>query len=275
MGKLTQQDLVVEGFFVQIKNIGKAVGRGAKAVYKAAETLDPESVGKIAAPVTKLKGAYDAAKSALNTSPVSFVKNALKTEYATTFLTSSVVDLKETPIKNEPKNSPRKLVTFKAKRFKSIGSTGGGTGALEQYNAYVVKGPDGKFSRVDIRDSQNRIIQGEKETKKKQKLNWDVEFEDSELGNTPTVEEMGDWLSTDMGVTRDVVKRVVGTTGNVYDMIVQIANDPTITDKTSALNAASIEKIKQFLKTKRIVESSQLDTLQQIKLLAECRWLNK
>lgn len=271
MRSYSQRELINEGFLDTVKGIAKGVGAAAKT---AAEMLAPVTTGAIKDIVGapgKILGAGKEAYRKVN--PISTVKGALKVEYATTFDPASIREVKDAPIPGEPKNSPRRAVTFRAKRFKTIGSTGGGTGTEETYTAYVVKGPAG-FTLKEIRDSQNRAVQGEKEQKRKQKINWDIEYQDSELGDTPTVEEMGDWLSTDMNITRDMIKRVVGA-GSVYDMVLQIVNDPSIVDRSSPLNASSIQKIKQFLKSKRIVESTQRDTLSQIKLLAEYKTTSK
>lgn len=271
----SQKELINEGFLDTVKGIAKGIGAAAKTAAEMAAPVTTGAIKDIVGAPGKIIGAGKEAYRKVN--PISTVKGALKAEYATTFDPKSIREIKDAQIPGEPKGSPRRAVTFRAKRFKTIGSTGGGTGVEETYTAYVVKGPEG-YTLKEIRDSQNRTIQGEKEQKKKVRPNWDTEYQDSELGDTPTVEEIGDWLTTDIGIyNKDVLRlgKQMGGVTDIYDLIVKIINNPNIVDASSNISANDISKVKQFFKSKRIVESSQQDTLLQVKLLAERKSHNK
>ncbi len=267
---ISQKDLINEGFL----DIVRGVGAAAK---KVAQTVAPITTGTILDIVSAPKALYSAFASK---NPTSFLKEVLKTEYRNTFDPKSIKNVKEVKLKDEPSGTlgggaARRTVTFNARRFNAISTRTapgtGGVGSEETFTAIMSADKSGNISLKEIRDSSNRVIRGEKESAKKAKPRWDDEYAAAEFTENPTVSELGEWVNSEIKTFRaSDVQRLSGDKANdLYKLIAYIAAGDANLDTNTQLTPDQIKKVKDFFIQKRIVECSQINTLQQLNFLYE------
>jgi len=194
MIKLSQNELLDEGFGDIVRGIGKASLAAAKGI--APGLVD--QVKQVAAPFV------DTVKAFSSMQPKAVLKEKLKTEYFNTFDYASVKNLKEAKLPNDPGGGSRVSITFTAKRIKGVtqlqpagSGLQGGQGDEEIYTAILTrsqKGVGGEY-QVEIRDSQNKIIRGTKDKRQKQRPSWADAFEDEDFGPSIKVQDLVNWIN--------------------------------------------------------------------------------
>lgn len=194
MIKLSQNELLNEGFGDIVRGIGKASIAAAKGIA-------PGLVDKAAAVA---KPFVDTAKAFSSMQPKAVLKEKLKTEYFNTFDYKSATNFKEAKLPNDSDGSSRVSITFTAKRIKGVSQLQpagsglqGGEGNAETYTAILTrsqKGVGGEY-QVEIRDSQNKIIRGTKDKDQKQRTSWDDAFESEDFTLPIKGQDLANWIS--------------------------------------------------------------------------------
>lgn len=271
MGKLTQKDLINEGFLDTMRALGKASAATAKA-------LAPEIATPLSNIIEPFKKTIDTFK--LN-NPSSFVNDKLKKEYSNAFYKGSPRKFRAYKIPGEPRTGGRVGISFEAIRINPVDVKAGAAATPpkpETYYAILTRGADGW--NMEVRDSQNRVIKGqkEKEGKKSTKPSWAEEIKNAGLPATPTFRDVKLWvldylpkeparLRTIFGASNidDVLQNLMSPASSIANtMQGKIFNDAT------PIDAADLEALKKGLITARIFsENSQLDTLKQLKIISE------
>ena len=173
MRKLSQRELLEEGFRNLLKGVVGSVAKGA------ARAFSPEGAAVIGKAADAVGSAYNMYKAPLITkNPKKFVLQELKMSYYKTFNPESIEILevkKDTTAPQQhqntqylPKNkvntkTNRFIVSFSAERFIPTG----GSAPSEIYYAYVFKGGAKNELSMDIRDAKGNQVQGEKSKKSK------------------------------------------------------------------------------------------------------------
>lgn len=184
---LSQQELLQETFSDVMRGIGAA-----------AKVMAPGLVSNfnaVAAPFKAFKSKQ----------PVAVLKEALKTTYFNTFDNKTVKIGKPVPLQGDKSGMSRISIPFTATRIKAVSAnkpvgTGvqGGTVGPESYTAILTrsrKGVEGEYS-VEIRDNNNRIVSGEKQKREKNVPSWDQEYEDADLPQNPSINDIEGWIES-------------------------------------------------------------------------------
>ena len=270
MIKLSQNELLDEGFGDIVRGIGKASIAAAKGI----------APGLVDKAVAVAKPFIDTAKAFSSMQPKAVLKEKLKTEYFNTFDYKSATNFKEAKLPNDTKGSSRVSITFTAKRIKGVSQlqpagTGlqGGQGDEETYTAILTrsqKGVGGEY-QVEIRDSQNKIIRGTKDKTQKQRPSWSDAFEDEDFTQPITGRDLANWISDTVYLKPARLNSLYSTSSitplsspsSVEDFIVQL------TGKTLA-DDADIDKIKAaFVRAKIFNEQIKMTGKSQLNFLID------
>jgi hypothetical protein len=270
MIKLSQNELLDEGFGDIVRGIGKASIAAAKGI----------APGLVDKAVAVAKPFIDTAKAFSSMQPKAVLKEKLKTEYFNTFDYKSATNFKEAKLPNDTKGSSRVSITFTAKRIKGVSQlqpagTGlqGGQGDEETYTAILTrsqKGVGGEY-QVEIRDSQNKIIRGTKDKTQKQRPSWSDAFEDEDFTQPITGRDLANWISDTVYLKSARLNSLYSTSSitplsspsSVEDFIVQL------TGKTLA-DDADIDKIKAaFVRAKIFNEQIKMTGKSQLNFLID------
>ena len=270
MIKLSQNELLDEGFGDIVRGIGKASIAAAKGI----------APGLVDKAVAVAKPFIDTAKAFSSMQPKAVLKEKLKTEYFNTFDYKSATNFKEAKLPNDTKGSSRVSITFTAKRIKGVSQlqpagTGlqGGQGDEETYTAILTrsqKGVGGEY-QVEIRDPQNKIIRGTKDKTQKQRPSWSDAFEDEDFTQPITGRDLANWISDTVYLKPARLNSLYSTSSitplsspsSVEDFIVQL------TGKTLA-DDADIDKIKAaFVRAKIFNEQIKMTGKSQLNFLID------
>ena len=172
MHKISQKEILGEGFFDTIRKItspiAKTVAGVAGAAKGIAKVVAPNLSREIGSDIDKLKSigkgtsdAFNAQKNKqINSTPGRFLENELKTKWDNIFNTKSVKIIKtkqdnklNAAGSQQKKTTNRSFVYFEAEKYKQIG----GVENKEQFIAIVTKGKEG-FALLEITDSRGIII---------------------------------------------------------------------------------------------------------------------
>jgi hypothetical protein len=252
MSKLSQRELLTEGFLDTIRSAAKATAKAAGAVGGAALGA-AKNVGKdllymnpsanlfTAAGTGAKQGAitgYNVAKGT-TTSLLDRLKEELKNSYYDTFNFETIKYGKTE--KNEVNKNVSKIA-FEATRKNST--------QPEQFSAVIIDRGSNKYD-ISIRGMNDEIIQP---NARRNRINFDNKLNRWKVDRNIS--------AVDYNNIKDFLK-------NVF----QIA-DPTpvltaagITSNASTISSAQLTQLKSILKSFNLVECTQLDTLQQLKIL--------
>ena len=269
MIKLSQNELLDEGFGDIVRGIGKASIAAAKGI----------APGLVDKAVAVAKPFIDTAKAFSSMQPKDVLKEKLKTEYFNTFDYKSATNFKEAKLPNDTKGSSRVSITFTAKRIKGVSQlqpagTGlqGGQGDEETYTAILTrsqKGVGGEY-QVEIRDSQNKIIRGTKDKSQKTRPSWSDAFEAEDFTQPITGQDLANWISDTVYLKSARLQSLYSTSSltplsssSVEDFIVQLTGKNLADD-------ADIDKIKAaFVRAKIFNEQIKMTGKSQLNFLID------
>lgn len=287
MSKLTQKDILTEGF---LDNIRQAAGRLTKPLAKVtAGALG--GIGKAALQVGKdiatgntsatlsnvarqgVSGAVSAYKSErdkqINVSPERFLENELITNWSAVFDPASIKITKQeeaAPMAHKSfklSKVNRFFVSFEANKYNKSG------GITRAKNiATIVRGSDGKFKLEDIKDETGYTINSGIDAGKRIK-NYDSEI-------SPFIRSIPNSTNPLLSDYAKVIRSAFKLTAA---QIKEIADDQSITTNSELLSRITnknlndtldqndINAIKKAFKDNLIAENSQINLLKQLKLL--------
>lgn len=174
MLKISQKDLLTDGFLDNIKQLAKKTVSGvagaalgaAKSVGKDLLTMNT-GANLFASAASGAKSGFKQGLEFVKDSPEGFVENILRTEWSGVFDYKSIkVTKKEDAAEAANKSFKlskvnRFFVNFNANRYKDVGGVESG-----EYKATINRKPDGKFVLEEITDSSNNRVSnyGSKQT---------------------------------------------------------------------------------------------------------------
>jgi hypothetical protein len=276
MHKLSQLELLEEGFLDKVRTAGRAM----KAVGKGIYALDPEGFNTLTAPLKTIsspvtgiaKGLYELRPNASPiTDPKKFVLQELKISYYKTFNPNSikVLEVKKDTTASQnvqylPKvntNTNRFIVSFKAERFIPTG----GSAPSEIYYAYVFKGGKENQLSMDVRDSKGNQVQGEK-SKKSETPTFNSIIRNYESKGTPiTVALLSTIITKTLGISeREYANKLSPGATDMDAVIMDITNKTAVQD---VLDVNDIKSVYQVLQTRGLTEKvkvSQKVLLEQL-----------
>jgi len=168
MRKLSQRELLEEGFLDAARATGQLAGAAIKG---AAKIISPTGARVIGSAAKAIGSAYSNFKTA---EPEKFVLQELKKSYYKTFNPNSIKIIEAKKDTTAQPNQRRRgvrvnldtnriIVTFTAERFNNTG----GSRRSGTYYAYVFKGEKSTDFSMDVRDAKGNQIHGEKRKKNK------------------------------------------------------------------------------------------------------------
>lgn len=212
---VSQKELLQETFADIMRGIGAA-----------AKTMAPGLVNAY-------KDVYAPIKTFRSKQPGYALREKLKTEYFNTFDYKSVKIGKPTTLPNDPQGGSRISIPFTAQRIKGVtqqqpqgSGLQGGTEADQTYTAILTRdkgGVDGEY-RVEVRDSQNRVINpGTKDKKQKQRPSWKDAFDDEDFTAPISVQDLANWIEDTVYLKERRLQQLHSTNN-----IPILSNKPTI-----------------------------------------------
>jgi hypothetical protein len=254
--RISQRELLNESFADIVRGIGAAAKVMATGLVQSYQAV------------------YEPIKAFRSKQPVGALKEALKTTYFNTFDYKTVRIGKTAPLPNDRSGASRISIKFTAKRIKGIsrGNTNleGGYDGPNEYTAILTrdkKGVGGEY-RVEIRDQNNNVIAGESDKENKiGKKDWDTLYSSSNLGSTPTVRALAQWIGSTIKRYKEnellelyqyeIVANNPGfpipSNPTLTQFLVDYLNGPTSTDP---VNSADVTKIKDLLKREQLISES-------------------
>ena len=251
MEKLSQTELLQEGFLDAIR----AAGRGVAKVASGLEKLDKEGFSALKGPLT----------SFINSDPKQFVLQELKTSYYKTF-NPKTINVGQAV---RDSNSNRTIVDFQAERFVPTG----GVTPLQTYYAYVFKGGKGNTLFMDVRDDRGNNISGEVRGRQRPGSSDRPTFTSVVLSyqtrSIPiTVALLSTIITKTLGISeREFANKLSRGATDMDEVISNITNKPNPQD---VLDQADIDSVYQVLETRGLTEKvkvSQKVLLEQLKNL--------
>jgi hypothetical protein len=276
--KLSQKELLNEGFLDTIRKItspiAKTVAGAAGAAKGIAKVVAPNLSQAIGSDINKLKSIGKSASDAftaeknrqINSTPERFVENELKTKWNNTFNPNSIKitssqkeEIGETSVARHSEETPRTFVYFEASKYnKTTGNSTQQIGGVTQLKgvATVIKGSDGKFNIIEIKDEDgNAINQGTQQTLPSlndlmNKLNFNI--------NNSTA---GKWA---VALKRSFRNALPDPRKDIDKLIPAAVNDDNY-----VLTSADVTILRQYLKDEMLIseKNTQKDLLVQLKLL--------
>lgn len=174
MLKISQKDLLTDGFLDKVKQLAKKTVSGvagaalgaAKSVGKDLLTMNT-SANLFASAASGAKSGLKQGLEFVKDSPEGFVENELRTKWSGVFDYRSIKVTKKEDAASAANKSfklskvNRFFVSFNANRYKDVGDVESG-----EYKATINRGPDGKFVLEEITDSSNNRVSnyGSKQT---------------------------------------------------------------------------------------------------------------
>ena len=256
MRKLSQRELLEEGFLDAMRATGQLAAAGAKGIAKIISPTGARVVGSAA---NAVGSAYANFKTA---EPKKFVKQELKMTYYRTFNPKSIEILqskKDTPApvpapapylpkEKVTKSTNRTIVSFKAERFIPTG----GTAPPEIYYAYVVKGGKNNEFTMDVRDAKGNQIQGEKSKKAENPTFNNIIKQYQSKGTPITVALLSTIITKNLGISERAYASKLSPGATDMDAVIM-----DITNKTAAqdvLGDNDIKSVYQVLETRGLTE---------------------
>jgi hypothetical protein len=268
--KLSQKELLNEGFLDTIRKIASPIAKGiagvgglAKGIAKVAAPNLSQAIGSDIDKIKSIgKSASDAFTSEknrqINSTPERFVENELKTNWTKVFDPASI---KVTSKQNAAPMSHKSFrlskvnkffIYFEANRYKKQGGV-----EVFKGNAAISKGSDGKFTLEDIEDNNGNSISnsGSNETLPKlddlmKRLNFDI-----------TNSTAGRWA---IALKRTFRGGISNPRKEIDTLIPAAANNDNY-----VLTTADVDTLRQYLKDEFLIseKNNQKDLLVQLKLL--------
>jgi len=270
---LSQQELLQETF----SDVMRGIGAAAKVVAPGLVN----NFNAVAAPFKAFKSKQ----------PADVLKEALKTTYFNTFDNKTVKIGKPVPLQGDKSGMSRISIPFTATRIKAVSAnksvgTGvqGGTVGPESYTAILTrskKGVEGEYS-IEIRDKNNRIISGEKQKREKNVPSWDQEYEDADLPQNPSINDIEGWIESIIWLKGRILNSLYRSNSiavpqkeTLGDFMLQYLNNkgalavtvqPNNDPLEAPLNAQQVDALKQVFIQRRIftenkAQKSQLNFL--------------
>ena len=276
MRKLTQLELLEEGFLDAVRRAGGIARAAVKGAAKGIYAMDPSGFDTIAAPFKTIAAPITGAlKQIKQDDPVSFLKEELKLEYYKTFNPKSVEIIevkKDTTAQRNVRYLPkvntkanRFIVSFSAERFLPTG----GSAPSEIYYAYVFKGGEKNGFSMDVRDNKGNEIRGEKnKTPEKPTFNSIIKtYQDRSI--PITVALLSTIITKTLGISeREYANKLANGATNMDDVIMSITSKTAVQD---VLEQGDIDKVYRVLQTRGLTEkvkASQKVLIEQLKILS-------
>jgi hypothetical protein len=268
--KLSQKELLNEGFLDTIRKIASPIAKGiagvgglAKGIAKVAAPNLSQAIGSDIDKIKSIgKSASDAFTSEknrqINSTPERFVENELKTNWTKVFDPASI---KVTSKQNAAPMSHKSFrlskvnkffIYFEANRYKKQGGV-----EVFKGNAAISKGSDGKFTLEDIEDNNGNIISNSGSNETLPKLNDLMK----KLNFNTTNSTAGKWAIALKRTFRDSIR----DPKKEIETIIPAA----VGDDNYVLTTADVDTLRQYLKDEFLIseKNTQKDLLLQLKLL--------
>jgi hypothetical protein len=280
--KLSQKELLNEGFLDTIRKIASPIAKGiagvgglAKGIAKVAAPNLSQAIGsdidKIKSIGKSASDAFTAEKNRqINSTPERFVENELKTNYSSTFDPKSIkiievkqdttvsLDVSKGVNPKKTKNN-RFFVYFQASQYdKTTGNATQQIGGVKKIKGVVtvIKGSNGQYSIVELKDENGQSInQGAQQTIPNlndlmNKLNFNI--------NNSTA---GKWA---VALKRSFRNALPDPRKDIDKLIPAAVNDDNY-----VLTSADVTILRQYLKDEMLIseKNTQKDLLVQLKLL--------
>lgn len=295
MSKLTQKELLQEGFLDTIRKITSPIAKGvagAKGLAKGiAKVAAPNLSREIGSDIDKFKSIGKSAKDAftaeknkqINSTPQRFLENELITNWSSVFDPSSI------KITNKKNASPAYHKSFRMSKvnsfiveFEANQYNDGGSGVTRIKGAgVIIRGVDGKYKLVEIKDQNgNKINKANRQPKNANTTNTPSLSGNPNTTNTPNTtskpkfyEALRDWKinnigpnAANVGVNYQQLKAFLISIGvRDADRVLRGAN---ITDRGAiSVSNRLLVNVEATLKSRGITESSQFNLLNQLILL--------
>lgn len=271
---VSQRELIQETFADVVRGIGAM-----------AKTMAPGLVNAY-------KDVYAPIKTFRSKQPVYALREKLKSEYFNTFDYKSVKIGKPTTLPNDPQGGSRISIPFTAKRIKGVTQQqpqgSGLQGGLEDEQTYTAiltrdkKGVDGEY-RVEVRDSQNRVINpGTKDKNQKQRPSWKDAFENEDFTQPISIQDLANWIEDTVYLKERRLQQLY-TTNNMLPpnkptilmFITRIlvrsttGNKPNEPGGINNLTINQINKVKDIFIKSKIFNESKQDKKSQLKFLID------
>lgn len=262
---LSQQELLQETFSDVMRGIGAA-----------AKTIAPGLVSNFNAVAAPFKAFGER-------QPLSALKKQMKENFYKVFNLKTVKYQSPKTLPKDRSGLVRIVIPFTAERFKTVaavtpGSPAGIEGGLEapeQYNAILTRTPDDTYD-VEIRDQSNNEVQGLKGKEVSTKKDWDQLYTSSGLGPTPTVKELGKWITAAIkNYGEEGIKELyadelggISPSGKVYTMT-SFLSDRLGKDRDKAVTPEDIQTIRGILKQEQIIKENSRTQKSQLNFLID------
>ena len=246
MEKLSQTELLQEGFLDAVRAAGRGVAKVANVVNK----IDSEGFGALKEPINRF----------LNSDPKQFTLRELKESYYRTFNPKTI---KIGQAKQDSKSN-RTIVDFQAERFIPTG----GVTPLTTYYAYVFKGGKDNTLSMDVRDEKGNEIRGEK-GKSSDKPTFTSVITSYQTRNIPiTVALASTIITKTLGIgEKEYAKKLASGATDMDKAIMSLTGKVSPQD---ILDQADIDKVKNALQMRGLTEKvkvSQKALIEQLKNL--------
>lgn len=278
MQKISQKELLQEGFLETVRKmtgpIAKTVAGAAGLAKGIAKVVAPNLSQAVGRDIDKVKSIGGSAKASytaeknrqINSTPERFVENELKTKWNNTFNPSSIKitstqkeEIGKTSVARHSEETPRVFVYFEASKYdKTTGNATQQIGGITKIKgvATVIKGSDGKYSIVELKDENgNTINQGAQQTIPSldalmNKLNFNI--------NNSTA---GKWA---VALKRSFRNALPDPRKDIDKLI-----PAAVGDDNYVLTPADVTILRQYLKDEMLIseKTTQKDLLLQLKLL--------
>jgi len=276
MHKVSQRELIGEGFLDVMRRAGSIARAAVKGVAKGIYSMDPSGFNTIAAPFKTIAAPITGAlKQIKQDDPKKFVLQELKASYYKTFNPNSIEVLevkKDTTSQQNVQYLPkvntstnRFIVSFRAERFIPTG----GSSPSETYYAYVFRSGEKNEFSMDVRDKEGNPIQGEKSKEAKKPTFNSIIKNYQSKGNVITVALLSTIITKNLGISeRQYANKLSPGATGMDGVIMDITNKTAVQD---VLNADDIKSVYQVLQTRGLTEKvkvSQKVLLEQLKNLS-------
>lgn len=284
MQKISQKELLQEGFLDTVRKmtgpIAKTVAGAAGLAKGIAKVVAPNLSQAVGRDIDKFKSIGKSASDAftaeknkqINSTPERFVENELKTNYSSTFDPKSIKIIeaqRDTEVKRDLSQGNRFFVYFEALKYNETSGTSitqvGGFTKMKGV-ASVIKGSDGKFKLIELKDENGNIISN---GSKEQIKNYDRAMAPflTSIPNpgSPKLIDYATAIKRAFNLSVRELKDITNdnSVDNVKDALTIIINKQA----DDILDQNDINLIKKVFKDNLLAENSQLNLLKQLKLL--------
>ena len=276
MQKISQKELLQEGFLDKIRKItgpiAKGVAGAAGLAKGVAKVVAPNLSREIRSDIDQFKsigkGAKDAFTSEKNkqiqSTPQRFLENQLKTKWSKIFDPNSIVITAQQDAVPAYKLSKinKYTVYFKASKYKSDGSM-----ERKEFNSTILRGNDGKFELVEIKDESGNVITASDSIKGVKNYDSSVAPYISRISNpnSPLLSDYATVIQRAFNLSSRELKDITNNDSvvTVKDALMIITNK----QPGDNLDQNDINIIKKVFKDNLIAENSQIKLLKQLILL--------